>query len=114
MAKKAAEKAPGRKLRTLEKVGVQKWEKGKIVEGVIVSLREGTSDLYEVKGHLVDIRTEAGLGTYSCPTILHNYLKQVAIGQWVRIVCEGKIKARRGKAWEFTVEVEDNDENEEE
>lgn len=116
MATKKSKDAPaGRKFRRLEKGTIVKWEKGLIVEGILDEIREGTSDLFAQKGHLVDIKTaEKGLITYSCPTILYNYLKQLDKGAFVRIECMGKIKAKRGRAWDFIVDEAINEDEVEE
>jgi hypothetical protein len=99
---------PKKSYRKLTPLGISKWGKGLIVEGTFLEIRESPNTRFEGKGHILDLDTEFGKVSYGCPTILYNYLQQVDRGEEVRITCLGKIKVPRGKAWDFDVEVVEN------
>ena len=112
MARAKASGKAGRKFKTLQPQGITKWTKGMLVEGTIVEIRNSPNTRFEGKGHILDLDTANGKISYGCPTILYNYLHQVDVGDAVRIECLGKVKVPRGKAWDFKVDVEIFDDDE--
>jgi hypothetical protein len=108
----AIRKETPKKFKTLAPSTINKWKKGTVVEGTLLEIRESPSDRFEGKGHILDLEVNGDKQAWGCPTVLYNYLRQVDVGDYVKITCEGKIVVPRGKAWDFTVEVaadEDDD-----
>ncbi len=95
-----------RTYRTLTPGSIEKWKKGRIVEGQILEIRDSPNPRFEGKGHILDLAVDGIKTAFGCPTVLYNYLRQIDIGDYVRIECLGKIATPRGKAWDFKVEVE--------
>src|SRR5207249_474450 len=79
--------------------GIEKWEEGKVVVGVLVKIKEGQF------GDLVQLRTEEGaIRTFGCPAILADRLGAALPGEQLYVACRGKITLKSGQeAWDFAV-----------
>lgn len=81
---------------------IEKWETGRVVEGIYCGQREGQF------GSLIDLRPRDGhMLTFGCPKILQSRIEGVAVGAALIIKCVGKIETSKGPAWNFKVYSQD-------
>jgi hypothetical protein len=86
------------------------WEVDREIIGTLVALRDGKfGPLADVRllhplplnGEVHEIGEVIALG---CPTVLHNRLRSVPIGDSIYVRCTGTIETEKGQsAWDFTV-----------
>lgn len=114
MARKNVSKGPSKdanvnrevrkRWKEIERKGPYKWtHKGDILTGIFKGLKESTSANQSAVG-ILEHEFE-GVIKFWAPTILADMLTEVKVGDEIRITCLGKIPARRGDAWNFSVEV---------
>ena len=109
MAKKrsAEEVASDHGYTKVERPTIEKWEKGKVVEGLYQGTREGG----KYKTPLLKMLNEGKVTLYGCPIVLQGFLEGMEIGSPIRIKCLGRtIETERGQnAWDFEVYWKAND-----
>lgn len=98
---KSAEGMVKKGWKPIERKPIQKWEAGKVVVGVLKSLRHGRF------GPLVSIEVAKGeIQVYGAPTVLAERLESFEPEDDIYIECLGKSRGQDGKgneSWQFTV-----------
>ena len=102
MGKTKEEQAADHGWERVERPKIEKWEQGKVVQGIFKGLQEGRG---EYKTPLLKVMVDDKLTIHSCPTVLQSYFEGVTSDMPVKIVCLGKtLKSKKGQnAWDFEV-----------
>ena len=91
----------------VERPKIEKWDKGKTVEGVFLGTREGG----KYKTPLLKMQQNGKVILLGCPIVLQGFLEGIKEGSSIKVVCLGRtIETERGQnAWDFEVYWKDND-----
>lgn len=87
-----------------DRLPIQKWEVGKVVEGVFLKMKKLPDRGDKKGGHIFYLEIGGVRECYGAPAILTGMLEEIGAGESVVIACVGKVPSSRGQdAWDFRV-----------